>query len=74
MELIKKSKDDRSRVKHINGAHRHEGDYVCMVSPKLPAAQDFKCSTVAAINPLTSRPGCMPGSRYTGIGVLFFVI
>ena len=26
------------------------------------------------INPLTSRPGCMPGSRYTGLGVLFFVI
>ena len=26
------------------------------------------------INPLTSRPGCMPGSRYTGVGVLFFVI
>ena len=25
------------------------------------------------INPLTSRPGCMPGSRYTGGGVLFFV-
>ena len=25
------------------------------------------------INPLTSRPGCMPGSRYTGVGVLFFV-
>ena len=25
-------------------------------------------------NPLTSRPGCMPGSRYTGVGVLFFVI
>ena len=24
-------------------------------------------------NPLTSRPGCMPGSRYTGGGVLFFV-
>ena len=27
-----------------------------------------------AINPLTSRPECMPGSRYTGVGVLFFVI
>ena len=26
------------------------------------------------INPLTSRPGCMPGSRYTGVRVLFFVI
>ena len=26
------------------------------------------------INPLTSRPGCIPGSRYTGVGVLFFVI
>ena len=26
------------------------------------------------VNPLTSRPGCMPGSRYTGVGVLFFVI
>ena len=25
-------------------------------------------------NPLTCRPGCMPGSRYTGVGVLFFVI
>ena len=25
-------------------------------------------------NPLTSRPECMPGSRYTGVGVLFFVI
>ena len=24
------------------------------------------------VNPLTSRPGCMPGSRYTGVGVLFF--
>ena len=23
------------------------------------------------LNPLTSRPGCMPGSRYTGVGVLF---
>ena len=28
----------------------------------------------ANINPLTSRPGCMPGSRYTGVGALFFVI
>ena len=26
------------------------------------------------INPLTSRPGCIPGSRYTGVRVLFFVI
>ena len=26
------------------------------------------------LNPLTSRPGCMPGSSYTGVGVLFFVI
>ena len=26
------------------------------------------------LNPLTSRPGCIPGSRYTGVGVLFFVI
>ena len=26
------------------------------------------------VNPLTSRPECMPGSRYTGVGVLFFVI
>ena len=26
------------------------------------------------VNPLTSRPGCIPGSRYTGVGVLFFVI
>ena len=25
-----------------------------------------------SINPLTSRPGCMPGSRYTGVGALFF--
>ena len=25
-------------------------------------------------NPLTSRLECMPGSRYTGVGVLFFVI
>ena len=24
------------------------------------------------LNPLTSRPGCMPGSRYTGVGVQFF--
>ena len=29
---------------------------------------------VGLINPLTSRPGCIPGSRYTGVGVLFFVI
>ena len=29
---------------------------------------------VIIFNPLTSRPGCMPGSRYTGVGVLFFVI
>ena len=28
----------------------------------------------ARFNPLTSRPECMPGSRYTGVGVLFFVI
>ena len=26
------------------------------------------------LNLLTSRPGCMPESRYTGVGVLFFVI
>ena len=26
------------------------------------------------INPLTSRPGCMPGSRYTSVGVLFFYL
>ena len=25
-------------------------------------------------NPLTSRPGCIPGFRYTGVRVLFFVI
>ena len=24
------------------------------------------------VNPLTSRPECMPGSRYTGVGVLLF--
>ena len=30
--------------------------------------------TVYSLNPLTSRPGCMPGSRYTGVRVLFFVI
>ena len=30
--------------------------------------------SIALINPLTSRPGCMPGSRYTGVGVQFFVI
>ena len=29
---------------------------------------------VIPLNPLTSRPGCMPGSRYTGVRVLFFVI
>ena len=29
---------------------------------------------VFTFNPLTSRPGCMPGSRYTSVGVLFFVI
>ena len=36
----------------------------------------FKASAVHtdALNPLTSRPECMPGSRYTGVGVLFFVI
>ena len=27
-----------------------------------------------SLNPLTSRPECMPGSRYTGVRVLFFVI
>ena len=26
------------------------------------------------LNPLTSRPGCITGSRYAGVGVLFFVI
>ena len=30
--------------------------------------------TMGSFNPLTSRPECMPGSRYTGVGVLFFVI
>ena len=29
---------------------------------------------IQALNPLTSRPECMPGSRYTGVGALFFVI
>ena len=29
---------------------------------------------IGMLNPLTSRPGCMPGSRYTSVGVLFFVI
>ena len=32
------------------------------------------CLPVGLLNPLTSRPGCIPGSRYTGVGVLFFVI
>ena len=31
-------------------------------------------SLKVSLNPLTSRPGCMPGSRYTGVRVLFFVI
>ena len=35
---------------------------------------DWKTKDIYYINPLTSRPGCMPGSRYTGVGVLFFVI
>ena len=33
-----------------------------------------KNKRAATFNPLTSRPECMPGSRYTGVGVLFFVI
>ena len=32
------------------------------------------CLSVGLLNPLTSRPGCIPGSRYTGVGALFFVI
>ena len=28
------------------------------------------CSQELQFNPLTSRPECMPGSRYTGVGVL----
>ena len=35
---------------------------------------NVKTATKHSLNPLTSRPGCMPGSRYTGVGVLFFVI
>ena len=36
----------------------------------------LKCNLkhLNTLNPLTSRPECMPGSRYTGVGVLFFVI
>ena len=34
----------------------------------------FKVVRFWRLNPLTSRPGCIPGSRYTGVGVLFFVI
>ena len=33
-----------------------------------------ECDVRGKFNPLTSRPGCIPGSRYTGVGVLFFVI
>ena len=35
---------------------------------------EFMCDPFNHVNPLTSRPECMPGSRYTGVGVLFFVI
>ena len=34
---------------------------------------NVKTATKHSLNPLTSRPGCMPGFRYTGVGVLFFV-
>ena len=35
--------------------------------------REFK-NIAKIVNPLTSRPGCMPGSSYTSVGVLFFVI
>ena len=46
------------------------------ISPQfLRDAASIVCAPLADIfNPLTSRPECMPGSRYTGVGVLFFVI
>ena len=41
--------------------------YMCVVCA-------YKIIVLVLVNPLTSRPGCMPGSRYTSVGVLFFVI
>ena len=37
-------------------------------------ALDLSAILSNIVNPLTSRPECMPGSSYTGVGVLFFVI
>ena len=50
------------------------------VIPCAPPHQRTDSSVIMApgiesfLKPLTSRPECMPGSRYTGVGVLFFVI
>ena len=42
---------------------------------KFTLLYDFRLIGVCVcINPLTSRPGCIPGSRYTCVRVLFFVI
>ena len=38
----------------------------------LPDSAVYVRRKILRVNPLTSRPGCMPGSRYTGVGVLFF--
>ena len=48
------------------------GSWKCPNPPLCP--QLHIVYPLRGINPLTSRPGCMPGSRYTGVGVLFFVI
>ena len=54
---------------------------MCYMSGAMIPCPNFKINVIIlrdkcsiAINPLTSRPECMPGSRYTGVGVIFFVI
>ena len=41
---------------------------------KVRYQQIYQQMNTILFNPLTSWPGCMPGSRYTGVRVLFFVI
>ena len=64
-------------MKLIQGIHPML--FLCWTSvedggPKLKRHWINASCLLELLNPLTSRPGCMPGSRYTGVGVLFFVI
>ena len=58
----------------MEGAHSGRASVVLFHLNVIPFPLQCMFICPIVLNPLTSRPGCIPGSRYTGVGVLFFVI